>query len=418
MTQTLFARVTATAVLCVVSAAACYATAAAKAPPASRYVVHQLAMPADSVLSANDIARYGPRAIALATNGAVAAVVEDRGRTFLSRRIVVWRADGSRVTIGMPDDTVLHEAFRHYTGGPVPYPQSSFSHVVLAGDGTPFATVSNGFSGAYSGTDQGVFRWAGAAWKLVRAAGQNGSMVPTDFDVVAAELPALRIGMTGDYSGGFVQIDALEHDPAYQLPEALLYDGTTVRSLGTGTMTALAGTYACGFIGEQNGRTMPDNVNVDGQIPYALLFHDGVTKRLGRGVAFGVNASGVAVGDDRISVNGGSITTIRTATSTQVIARNGLPNGMPVRWDPRGATALGRKPGTAFAIAADGTIVGAFARGGGFVAHDRALTALDALVPGSHAHIRGAYAINAHGRILVLTGFNGTPGLAYLDPAS
>ena len=46
------------------------------------------------------------------------------------------------------------------------------------------------------------------------------------------------------------------------------------------------------------------------------------------------------------------------------------------------------------------------------------MTALDALVAGVHAHIRGAYAIDAHGRILVLTGSAATPSLAYLDPAA
>ena len=181
---------------------------------------------------------------------------------------------------------------------------------------------------------------------------------PSDFDVVAAELPALRVGMTGDYSGGFVEFDALKHDPTDQLPEALVYDGTTLQRVGTGTMTALAGAYACGFIGEQNGRTMPDNVNVEGQTPYALLWHAGSTKRLGRGVAFGVNASGVAVGDDRTSVTGGSMTTTRTGTRMQVVARMGTPNGMPVRWDAHGTTALGHDAGTAFAVAPDGTIVG------------------------------------------------------------
>jgi hypothetical protein len=200
------------------------------------------------------------------------------------------------------------------------------------------------------------------------------------------------------------------------LPEALVDDGKTVRSIGNGTMTALAGTYASGFIGEENGRTMPDNVNVEGQTPYALLWHDGTTKRLGRGIAFGVNASGIAVGDDRTSVSGGSITITRTSTSTQVVARNGTPNGRPTRWDAHGATAIGREPGTAFAIAPDGTTVGTLARGAGFVSRGNVVTALDALVAGVHPGIRGAYAINPHGRILVLTA--GTPGLAYLDPAT
>ncbi|HEV2737299.1 MAG TPA: hypothetical protein VGU66_01860 [Candidatus Elarobacter sp.] len=399
------------------------ATSAAEKP--ARYVLHQLTVPPGDLLdgdfmqgavSVDGVARRGPRTIALAANGAVAAIVTNTGNLYPARTIVVWRPGGSRVTIGLPDPAVLDQGFHHRGGRVDTFPSASFSRVVLADDGTPFATVTNSFSGAYSGIDKAVFRWIGTKWRNVPPAGEPISPARSDYDVVAAELPKLRIGLTGDSSSADVSFDELEHTPGYQLPEAMVYDGLTMRGLGAGTMTALAGAYACGFIGEQNGRTMPDNVNVEGQIPYALLWHDGATTRLGRGLAFGVNAGGVAVGDNRVSIEGGPLLATRAEYDRLKIMPGKPPVVVPVRWDAHGATVLGREPGTAFAIARNGTTVGALVHGGGFVSRGSSLTALDALVSGSHVHIRGAYSIDPRGRILVLTGLAGTPGLAYLDP--
>jgi hypothetical protein len=247
---------------------------------------------------------------------------------------------------------------------------------------------------------------------------RTSQTVPRDIDVAAADAQPLHVGITGDFSSGFLTYDEVVNDPAFARPQALSYDGTTLHRIGTGTLTGIAGPYACGFIGEQNGLIMPDNVNVEGQVPYALLWHDGSTKRLGRGMAFGVNASGVAVGDNRVSVEGGPLMATRAEFDRLKMVPGVPPIVMPVRWDAHGPAVLGRDPGTAFAIAPDGTVVGSLLRSGGFVAHGAAVTPLDTLVRGVHAHIRGAYAINARGRILVVTGTDrGAPGLAYLDPA-
>jgi hypothetical protein len=412
------ARVAVAAALCVVCA-----PRGASGAGAPRYVLHPLALPVhtgiaatgygDSVTPAS-IVRDGPRTIALAANGAVAIVAGDDGGQQRPKRIVVWRADGSRAILGLPSAAVLRETFGHRADDTAPFPAASFARVVLANDGTPFATVENVFSGAYSGIERGIVRWSGTTWKSVRIA--NSDWAPRDHNVVSAELPALRVGITADSSRGFVTGDEVERDPESLAPRALLYDGSALRKLGTGTLTALAQTYACGFIGERDGRAMPDNVNVDSQTPYALLWHEGATKRLGRGIAFAVNASGIAVGDDRSSVTGNPLLASR-AEYDRFAQIPGAPRMMlPMRWDAHGGTALATEPGTAFAIAPDRTIAGALARGDGFVVRDGIFRTLDALVAGAHAHIRGAYAINVHGRILVLTG----PGasLAYLDPSS
>ena len=386
------------------------------------YVLHQLAAPAGYALAGDpsvdgvavrSFAREGPRTAALAANGAVAAIVDDAERVPSRRRIVVWRADGSRVMIGMPGDAVLHQAFQQYVGGDRPFPYASFSRVVLAADGTTFATVTNPFSGAYSGIAKHVFRWTGTTWESVR----TSQAVPRDIDVAAADSQPLHVGITGDFSSGFLTYDEVVNDPAFERPEALSYAGATVRRLGIGTLTGLAGAYACGFIGEQDGLVMPDNVNVEGQVPYALLWHGGATKRLGRGIAFGVNTTGVAVGDNRVSVQGGPRLATRAEYDRLKMTPGVPPVVRPVRWDARGPTTLGHEPGTAFAIASDGTIVGALEDGRGFVSRGSRVTILDGLVAGGHAHILGAYAINGRGRILVLTGTGprASTGLAYLD---
>jgi hypothetical protein len=83
-----------------------------------------------------------------------------------------------------------------------------------------------------------------------------------------------------------------------------------------------------------------------------------------------------------------------------------------------GATVLAKRSGTAFAIAGDGTIVGTFSNGAGFVVKNGALRELDSLIGRSlpATHVTGAYALNAHGRILVTTTASGVHGIAVLDP--
>ena len=402
----------------VCSAALCAACAPAGAAPALvavHYAIHPLAMPPGMVLAQRGIMQNGPREIALAENGAVAAIVAGTTQRYAAHRIVVWRSNGSRITIGLPDDDVLHRAFRHYSGGPKPYPDASFAHVVLAAEGTPFATIESPFSGAYSGSDKGIFRWTGTRWTIVRASGASyPTGTPPDFDVAAAELPRLRVGMTASYSSAIWNVDAMRADPAYHQPEAWLHDGIVMRKLGMGTMTSLAGRYASGFVEDRGARTTHGGASDETPVPYATLWHDGTAARLGRGVAFGVNAFGVAVGDDRMSANGSTTVTTRTAAGIETAMRHGDPDGRPMRWDAHGAVPLARASGTAFSIAPDGSIVGTFARGGGFVSRGGSAIPLAALV--RNGRVLGAYAINARGRILVLTGSAAAPRVAYADP--
>jgi hypothetical protein len=393
---------------------------AAEATP--RYALRSLAVPAGLALT-NAPVRPLEAPFALAANGAVAALAYDDRGTHAASQVVVWRADGTRTVIGLPPDAVLEAVLRHYgpiTKGPrEPYRRATFAHVVLAGDGTPFATVAAGFSGAYSGTDKGVVRWTGTRWIAVDPSRKRDDFsLPTDFDVAAAELPGLRVAMTADYWGLFVNIDAVRSQEHYQLPQAWVLDATATHVLGFGRITSLAGKYAGGYIGETNGRPMPDNFNIGTQRPVALLWRNDRSTRLGPGIAFGVNELGAAVGDDRTTIDGTTQMTTRTANSASTIVRAGIPDGVPMLWNAGTTTTLAKRAGTAFAIARDGTIVGTFTNGAGFVVKNGALHELDAsVVRGAHGKtVAGAYAIGARGRILVTTAGRGGYGVAVLEP--
>ena len=407
-------------------AVALVATAAPVLPSEEtpRYVLRQLALPKGLGLLSTPVRPLEPP-FALAANGAVAALAYHDARSYAASHVVVWRADGTRKVIGLPSNAVLTAVLQHYQPpfdrGYRAYRRATFARVVLATDGTPFATMMAGFSGAFGGTDKGVVRWTGTRWVSVNPyRDQRDFSVPTDFDVAVAELPALRVAMTADYWGSFVNFDAVQRQAHYQTPQAWVLDATATHVLGFGRITSLAGDYACGYIGETNGRPMPDNFNIGTQQPVALLWRNARSTRLGRGIAFGVTAHGAAVGDNRTSIDGTTQTVTRTGNSAAMEVRPGIPDGVPTLWNAGRTTALAKRAGTAFAIARDGTIVGTFADGAGFVVKNGTLRELDALIGrGLHgAHVAGAYALDARGRILVTTISNGVHGIAVLDPAT
>jgi hypothetical protein len=140
-------------------------------PRTPRYVLRSLAFPSGMALPQRQGARPMEPPLALAANGAVAALAVGfkGGYETTAKHIVVWRADGTRAVIGLPSSAAMAGAFSHFepTMGS-DFPFVDFLRVVLAADGTPFATVSSGFSGAYSGSDLGIFRWTGARWIVVR----------------------------------------------------------------------------------------------------------------------------------------------------------------------------------------------------------------------------------------------------------
>ncbi len=367
-----------------------------------RYALHTRALPAGYGLRVepNRYAIAVRPDIALAENGTCAAAVADLGDPYQARKLVVWSADGSRRVIGMPPDFVMLRAFRHPMTGTVdgrPFPDTEFRRVALAADGTPFVTIVNHWSGGAMGMDKAVFRFTRGRRVVVRGFGTRDGRGtgPTDYEVAAAELPRLRLALTADYTGNLFSSTAFQSDLNYDLPQAWILAGGGVRKLGAGVASGMAGSFLSGYIGVWRGRPVPNGMIIEPQMPIALLWNGNRRLRLGRGVAFAVNRSGVAVGDDRASV---------------------YQPGRPTMWTARGPVALSQRGGTAFAVADDGTIAGTFADGGGFVVRGGELQPLDpAVVRG--AYVAGAFGINGRGRILVETSGDGGRGLAVLDPA-
>jgi hypothetical protein len=385
-------------------------TPGSSAPHTPRYVLRTLAFPSGMTLPKRDTVRPLELTFALAANGAVAAIGAGSANGAVKQaHIVVWRVDGTRPVIGLPSQTVLARAFRHaVTNTAMHFPVANFDHVVLANDGTPFTTVSSGFSGAYSGEDKGIFRWTGTRWTIVAASGHAGEPPPPDYDVAAAELPNLRVAMTRDYSSWTFNFDAEVRDPNYQADEAWILAGAEPHRLGFGDVRSLAGAFACGYVSYAYRHAVPQQPDRARLQPIALVWKNDHLTRLGPGVAFGVNVNGAVVGDDRTTLDG--VTSPGSGLAGPI-------DGVPTLWSAGAKTRLADRTGTAYSVSDDGTIVGTFAGARGFVVRGGALHELDAtIVGGLHGRvIAGAYAINAHGRILVMTAGHGGLGLGVLD---
>ena len=386
-------------------------TAAAPIRHAPRYVLRSLEFPSGMALQQ----RAGPRPLepplALAANGAVAALAVGfrGGYESTAEDIVVWRSDGTRTVIGLPSRAAMAGAFHHLTSNMgSSFPFVEFLRVVLAADGTPFATVSSTFSGAYTGSDLGIFRWTGARWIVVAGSSRPPFTDPPDYRVVAAELPKLRVATTRDYSSAVYNVDAGDFDPHYREDEAWILTGKTWHRLGFGDLTSLAGPFACGYISYIHRHPILERPTRAQLQPIALLWKGGRVTRLGAGVAFGVNAEGAAVGDDRATIDGMTI-------------RNQMPGpigGVPVLWKAGTKTQLATRTGTAYAVGDDGTVVGTFADGRGFIVRDGVRHELDATIVRGlrRRRITGAFAVNARGRILVTTVGADGYGVGVLDP--
>ncbi|MFN2527425.1 MAG: hypothetical protein ABR584_01745 [Candidatus Baltobacteraceae bacterium] len=343
----------------------------------------------------------------LAANGMVAALAVRGPQYRGANRIIVWRRDGSRVALVLPSDALLARSVRQHSIGPngrVEFPDASFRNVVLADDGTPFVTVDNSFSGAYSGNATAVFRWGSSGWAVVADYHLSDTDSPSDFTVEAASSPE-HVLLTGDYSSGFIIFDAQERDPKYQLAQTFLLDGKRLTRVGDGIATAMAGRFISGYFGTMYGKTIPDNLNRDGQQAHAALWNGSSPKTLGPGIAFAINARGVAVGDDRVGLTGGSYTILSGPHSTVVTARGGKPSGSPVLWMDGRAHRLSARYGTSLGISEAGTVVGSYQPSGSFIYRAGVLRNL-----GQPA----AYAINNREEILVRT----ASGLGLLQPAS
>jgi len=325
-----------------------------------------------------------PTSLALSRRGSLAMIVHSTTRDErFETRLIVIRADGTRVAVPPPPASVISSISQNGA--------ANFAGVALADDGTPFATMAIAFSGAYSGEDEGVLIWNGTNWRNPLA-GRALPIDPKNATIAAAETPAHFV-CNGNYTYTFGSPDDAAGNPHYLENQTAAVDATEMTSLGYGEATAMRDGFVVGFSAAlgliEYGQPHPST---------ALEWTGGQRTALGPGVAYGVNAAGVAVGDDEASYGA---------------------NGKPTLWRNGRAIRLTDAPGSAYAIADDGTIVGV-AGGRAFLVRGvdtaRTIVLLDSLVERGW-HITGAYAIAAGGRILAIGNRDGgAPGVLLLDP--
>jgi len=307
--------------------------------------------------------------------------------------IRIVRANGTALTLQPPSDAVLTTAFsieNTSAGSTSRHSQTRFRNIVLAEDGTPFATIGNLFSGAYSGVETNVFAWRGR-WTI--PLGKSHVDDGAGYAIAAVETPD-RFVFGTNYLGTFSNVDAMATEPHYQEDQAFLLSRSGTR-LGYASVTAMQKRYIVGYAAGEREVNSPQRGSAHS---VALEWRDGRETTLGPGIAYGVNEAGDAVGSDDATLG---------------------DRGRPTLWR-RGTTIwFGTGVGTAFAISDSSEVVGTL-DGTAFVADAAQPTAprrLDDLIPRHDWHVSDAFAIARSGRILGIASERGAaPSLVVLDP--
>jgi hypothetical protein len=332
------------------------------------------------------------RTISLSKSGSVALIVAGcASRSCDLNRVLVVRADGSRVLLDLPSDDVLAPFFRQYllgSHGEHRFPFKKFTAVFLADDGTPFVTVAAPFSGAFSGVDQGVFVWNG---RWVPAFPNGVPFVSGNAGVGAAQSLTTFVS-NGNYSNYFADLDS----PQAQEDHVIVTRSGKSEDRGDGDALAARGDFVVGSVPGHFNLAPPVQPN-----PVATEWLASGPKQLGAGIARAVNARGLVVGDDETSAG---------------------DDGHPTAWISGRPSRLDARVGTAYAVADDGTIVGS-SGGSAFVARiskgKSVVAQIDDRLLERGWHVVAAYGINASGHILAVgSRQNGELRVLLLKPSS
>ncbi len=336
-----------------------------------------------------------PTTFALGAGGSVAAIVGPlpasfAGTSFEGTSVLIVRNDGSRTVLTFPRHATYDSCAAPGATSSNSQPTARLDAVAVARDGTPFVSISCVSSGAYLHIFRSAALWNGDGWHDTTA--DLVPLHPTNRSVGAADTP-INAAYNGDYGYTFANLDEAQSTAHYQEQETGYTRAGRGFSLGYGVATAMRGQFVAGYSDGVNWTT-------PGLLPtIALEWTDGLRSELGPGVAYAVNGSGTVAGDDE--------------------TKYGASDGHPVMWTAGNTVRLSASHGAAYAIADDGTLVGAVDRGGFVIAGGdatRRLRYLDDMVP--HAwHISGAYGIAANGRILAVGNHHsGADELLLLDP--
>jgi len=314
--------------------------------------------------------------IALSHGGAVAMLIHPSGLSEQTHatKLLVIRTDGTQLVLARPGDRELADAFGQ---GPVPgwtpsYPYAYFDGVRLARDGTPFVTVASTFSGAYSGINTVVFSWNGKKWT---------HQVTTDWRnvTIGAVDTMWRAAYNANYWNTFVNLDEAKTDHYHEFWTFLL-NGQEHTKIGYGESTAMSGDTVVGYSAGLTQSAKPPPLPT-----FAWEWLGGKLVKLGPGVAYGVNASHDAVGDNEPALGG--------------------DGGVPVLWHEGQTIPLSFTKGSALSIGDDGTIVGQVGDDGFLVRGDdpqHNLLLVDTLLAQREWHVSAVYAIAASGRLLAV----------------
>jgi hypothetical protein len=340
------------------------------------------------------------RLISIAPDRTVAAVSTATDKTFRARALR-WNSAGRRSAFDpLP---VLTAPDRGESPGIPRVPTA-----VAAGPGVVYVSVSESFSGAYSGVSFEAQRWVGSVarrWTLPACKDSGES----DQHVNAVD-PAGRVALTKDITGAG-SFTVLSDDSGALAPYALVIDGARCTALGRGVVLGLNGGWGAGYRGYLNGHLAPTNLNTIMQRVVAVRWHGTTLVELGEGAAYGVTAGGFAVGASAIAGRTGS-------EFTNFYGNPGrrydyaVPHALA--WNAHGARiAIERaaKQSVAYDVANDGTAVGMLqtADGRHFAFRWRAgrLDRLDDLPHPRGWRFESAYAIAPDGTIAGIGTLNG-----------
>lgn len=313
-----------------------------------------------------------PATVSMDERGNIAALLRSRD----GLDAIGVRVHGVERILPPPRAGALRQAFFgmqvRASGAPI-FPDAAIAAVALSG-GVPIVTVTNPLAGAYSGTETASFRWDGSQWR------------PIFTDASKRRSNAwIAGGTTGTAVFG---TDDLAKSPAALV--AVPYpEGTGARWLFGNTDRAMSGVIPTGTGPTSFWGYRVERAAHAASVPRAALWGSDGRRDLYSGIAWGANASGVVVGDDRAQLD-----TI----------------GRPVVSVGSRVSVLAQTAGSAFAVNDAGVIVGSLAvtseRDAGFIVNVRSRVRvpilLDQLVERSAYRISEAYSIADDGSILAL----------------